>query len=131
MIALDTNVVVRLLVEDDEAQSRAAQEIHEQSARNGETVLITDIVLCELEWVLDSAYRIPRVRILQALQQLLGDDRFTFQDRALVNGAVERYQEGKGDLSDYLLGLRAESEGASTTHTFDKALHKERGFSGL
>ena len=125
MIALDTNVLVRLLVEDDARQLRSAQTLLRQAQEAEETVLLTDILLCELAWVLDAAYGVPRERILAAVQMLLGDDRFCFEDRGLVERALTAYQQGRGDLSDSLLGLRAEKQGSRTTFTFDRGLRSE------
>ncbi len=128
MIAFDTNVVVRLLVEDDPKQLAAARRTLEAAIENDEPVLLTEVVLSELEWVLESAYGVPRGRILEALQTLAGDPRFTFQDAALLREALNCYQAGKGDLSDYLAGLRAAAEGAATTYTFDQSVAGEAAF---
>jgi predicted nucleic-acid-binding protein len=122
MIAFDTNLIVRLMVEDDAAQTRRARGILEGAAERGEKVLVTDIVLSEIEWVLDTVYKVPRARILAAVQDLAADERFTFEDRSRMTAALGLFQKGKGDLADYLLGLRGEGRGASTTYTFDRAL---------
>ena len=131
MIAFDTNVVVRLMVEDDEAQARRAQRLLGGAVERGERVLITDIVLCELEWVLDSAYKVPRRRILAAVQALAGDPRFGFESAARLAQALDRYQQGTGDLSDYLLGLAGRDAGASTTYTFDRERRREEPFTAI
>lgn len=128
MIGFDTNLIVRLMVEDDEVQTRQARELLEEAAEREERVLVTDIVLSELEWVLDAAYKVPRARILTAVQDLVADKRFTFEDRSRVTAALNLYQKGKGDLADYLVGLRGEGSGVSTTYTFDRALLGERQF---
>jgi predicted nucleic-acid-binding protein len=91
-------------------------------------VLVTDIVLCELEWVLEAAYHVPRMAILTAIQSLCADDRFVLQDSARIAGALSRYQAGRGYLSDYLLGLAAQAVGATTTYTFDRGLRGDEQF---
>ena len=63
MIALDTNLVLRLLLNDDPRQSRQAQAIVDRAVDLGESVLLPDIVLCEVEWVLSSTYNLSRARI--------------------------------------------------------------------
>ena len=90
MIAFDTNVMVRLMVEDDEAQVRHARQLLNDAAERDEPVLVDDIVLCELEWVLESAYKVPRDRILAAVQAVAGDDRFCFEDASRVAAAMKR-----------------------------------------
>jgi predicted nucleic-acid-binding protein len=131
MIGLDTNVVVRLMIEDDETQARLARQLLDEASERGEPVFVSDIVLSELEWVLDSAYQVPRYRILAAVNALAGDQRFCFQDRNRVTSALGLYQQGKGDLADYLLGLRGETEGVRSTFTFDRALRGDARFTQL
>lgn len=128
MIAFDTNLVVRLMVEDDERQAKVALSILDNAVEKSEKVLVTDIVLSELEWVLDSAYRVPRLRLLAAIQRLAADNRFVFEDQERLTNALARYQDGTGDLSEYLLGLKSREAGASTTYTFDRALRGEGPF---
>jgi len=128
MIGFDTNLIVRLMVEDDAAQAGRARKLLEESAERDEQVLLTDIVLSELEWVLEAAYKVPRRRILPALNLLLADNRFCFEDRHRVAAALGLYQQGKGDLADYLIGLRSEEVGARTTLTFDRKLNDDPRF---
>ena len=131
MIAFDTNVLVRLLVEDYLRQLATARKTLQLAADNEELVFLGDVVLAELEWVLESAYSVPRTRILEAVQRLVSDPRFEFEDRSRIERALGEYQKGKGDLSDYLLGQRAESVQARTTFTFDRALRGETSFTLL
>ena len=128
MIGFDTNVVVRLMVEDDDAQVRRARKLLEEAAEADEPVFISDVVISELEWVLEAAYKVPRLRILAALNELLADGRFSFEDRHRVTSALKLYQQGKGDLADYLIGLRADELGVRTTFTFDRDLRGEARF---
>jgi predicted nucleic-acid-binding protein len=128
MIALDTNVVVRLMVEDDPTQVKRARRMLELAEEQGEPALVGDIVLCELDWVLSAGYRVPRQRILAALTELAADPRFRFEDPQRVRVALDLYQGGSADLADYLLGLAAESAGAVTTYTFDRGLRGDPRF---
>lgn len=131
MIGLDTNVVVRLMIEDDETQARLARQLLDEVAEREESVFVSDIALSELDRVLDSAYHVPRNRILTAVNALAGDTRFCFEDRNRLISALGLYQRGKGDLADYLLGLRGEKEGVRTTFTFDRALRGDARFTLL
>lgn len=128
MIALDTNVLVRLLVQDDAKQLERALAALEPRWERGEQAFVSDLALAELEWVLEAAYDVPRKAILAALQALAEDDRFAFADLARVGSALERYQAGKGDLSDSLLGFAGAAAAADATLTFDRALAREVGF---
>lgn len=131
MIALDTNVLVRLLVDDDAAQGKAALDLLVRCHDAGRRCLVTLVVLCELEWVLDAAYKVPRGSIADALAKILLDPGLEIESRPVVEGALEQYRQGKGDLSDYLLGARAAELGAETMYTFDRGLRRVAGFTLL
>jgi predicted nucleic-acid-binding protein len=131
VIAFDTNLLVRFLVEDDHRQLRLTLEALDEAAERGEQVLVTDVVLSELEWVLDAAYDVPRKRILAAMQGLLEDGRFCFESPSRLATALHRYQRDRGDLSDYLIGARAREGGAVTTFTFDRSLRRDDLFTVL
>jgi predicted nucleic-acid-binding protein len=66
-----------------------------------------------------------------SFQAIVGSERFDFDDRRRVARALELYQRGKGDLSDYLIGLGAFERGVSTIYTFDRALRDEEQFTLL
>ena len=131
MIALDTNVLLRILLNDDPKQSRLAQAVVARAAGLGEAVLLPDVVLCEVEWVLSSTFRLPRARVAETFRRLLEGTEFTFANRAAVGAAVASYEHGKADFSDYLIGATATAAGASTTFTFDRELHKSDDFTLL
>ena len=128
MIALDTNVLLRILLNDDPKQSRQAQAIVARATSLGEEILLPDVVLCEVEWVLSSAFSLPRARVAETLRRLLEGTEFTFANRTVVGAAVASYERGKADFSDYLIGATAASAGASTTFTFDRDLRKSEDF---
>lgn len=128
MIAFDTNLVVRLVVEDEPRQLRQVHRLLDEAAEREEAVLVTDVVLAELEWVLESAYEVRRPDILLALSALAGDERFTFESRERMRLSLDLYHAGSGDLSDYLLGLGGEGAGARTTFTFDRGLRGDPRF---
>lgn len=131
MIALDTNVVLRLIVEDDAGQLAEARRLLAAAEADGEPCLLTDVVLCEIEWVLLSAYGARKADVLAAVQALAGESLFAFEDRTRLLRALDAYQRGRGDLSDALLGQAAAALGARTTYTFDRALAGDPAFTIL
>lgn len=132
MIALDTNVLIRVLVADDPLQTASAERLLREALTAGESCFISDPVLCEMEWVLDRFYRVPRAEILAAVESLLArTNLFSFEDAAVVRTALDRYQRGRADFSDFLIGAKAEARDARTTFTFDRALARQQGFSIL
>lgn len=131
MRGLDTNVLVRFLVRDDEAQFRRAAKLLERLSGAGEAARIDSIVICELVWVLKAGYGRTRREIASALDALLDAAPFEIDDREAVRQSVERFRTGKGDFSDYLLGLRNERAGCRDTLTFDRKLQPSDGFTAL
>ena len=129
MIALDTNVVVRYLVGDDPGQARQAERIVKEARSSDETAYLSQIVLCELVWVLSGAYGAAKKDILYTLNLLSDDPGFICDDPLRVRRAIDRYAQGSADFSDYLLAEAAADAGAGVTFTFDKALRDEPGFS--
>jgi len=122
MKALDTNVLVRYLTQDDPRQAAIAAEEIEQAAAKDEKLLIQPLVLCELVWVLETAYDQGKVEILAVLEQIVRTRQFEVADKDTVWYALADYRQGKGDFSDYYLGRANERDGAPETLTFDRAL---------
>jgi predicted nucleic-acid-binding protein len=131
LIALDTNVLVRFLVQDDEAQAKRARALVEKCVEAGDPCLVSNPVLCELEWVLESVYGASRGDVAAAVEGLLSTPPFQVEDADLTQQALGAYRKGKGDLSDYLLGLVGRAQGARTTYTFDRDLRRAEGFTLL
>ena len=127
MIAVDTNILVRLLVADDPIQTRIARDLLETAFAAGETCLVTDPVLCELEWVLDSCFKAPRPRIVEIFQEFLSNPHFELEDSEATRRALNAYQAGQADFSDYLILQIAHKNRARATYTFDRALRDAEG----
>ena len=128
MIAIDTNVLLRLLIRDDETQAKKAQALLARALEANDRVLLPDIVLCELAWVLKSVYRQERSEIVEVLRHLLKSEPFSFANRPVVSQAVEQYEKGPADFSDYMIGASATASGATTTYTFDASLRRNPMF---
>lgn len=131
MIGVDSNLLLRLIVQDDEPQARRAEALLGQVRAAGEAIYVSDVVLCEVEWVLGSVYQATRAEILATLRHLAGDPHLTFEDRSGLWRALELYGTSRADFSDSLLGTRAQAAGARTCYTFDRALRDLPGFTWL
>src|SRR5712691_9467843 len=104
MKAIDTNVLVRYLVQDDPAQGKKAAAYIEAAANRDEQVLIGNIVLCETVWVLDSAYGCAKSEIEAAIEKLLQSSTFQFEAKDVVWAALEEYRVARVDFADCLIG---------------------------
>ncbi|MDZ8096657.1 MAG: type II toxin-antitoxin system VapC family toxin [Nostoc sp. DedQUE05] len=135
MIGVDTNILVRYLTKDDEKQWKQAAEIIEA----GEQCFVANIVLCELVWVLrGKPYQFSKEEISNTIELMLQCSVFELENRSLVYQALQRFHQGKADLSDYLIGALAQPaagiaqhNGCSSTVTFDRKLRSEQGFNLL
>lgn len=128
MIALDTNVLVRFLVEDDAKQSAAAAAVVERAIADDETLFVSHLVLCELVWVLAGAYRVTRESIGRTVRELLRARHLLFARSDEISRALDSFEEGRGDFADYLIREHARAAGCDTVVTFDRALLGETGF---
>ena len=128
MIALDTNVLVRLLVEDDQEQTRRSRALIEQVQGDDGRAWISDVVLCELVWVLSASYEVPRPEIADVLDALLRARHLAFDDSARLRRSLDHFRGGRGDFADYLIQEHATANGYERTATFDQALLAEPGF---
>jgi predicted nucleic-acid-binding protein len=131
MKGLDTNVLVRYLTQDDRAQSRKASALIDGALASGERVHVDTVVLCELVWVLRSAYGYDRPTVADTLGKLLEAVQASVDDRDRLREATRRYAEGAGDFADYVIALRNGAAGCVTTLTFDRAHRKSDLFTVL
>jgi predicted nucleic-acid-binding protein len=131
MRGLDTNVLLRYILEDEPGQTPVAVDLVERAENSHERLYVNAIVLCELIWTLRTAYRARRSGIASILEGLLDSSVFEIQDRNLVQQALEDYRHGKADFSDYLLGWQNRNAGCTDTATFDGGLAESVAFSVL
>ncbi|MEO7793740.1 MAG: type II toxin-antitoxin system VapC family toxin, partial [Thermoanaerobaculia bacterium] len=82
--------------------------------------IVTQVVLCELAWVLDRGYRYSRSQIGEVFRGLLGATDLAIERSELAWQALNRYEAGKADFADYMLGLAGRTEKAEITVTFDR-----------
>jgi predicted nucleic-acid-binding protein len=123
MLAIDTNVLVRLLLGDDEAQSAVAHSLVSTHA----PLFLAHVVLAEMAWVLMSAYGFRRDKLASLIEMLLDADGFVIQDPPVAHAALSTFRASKADFSDCLILAVAQSAGAAPLATFDDKLAKLPG----
>lgn len=122
MRAVDTNVLVRLVVRDDASQARAAEGFVASGA------WISHLVLAETVWVLDAVYERTSGEIAQAIEMLLNHQHLTIQDAEVVSAAVESFRKRPAlGFSDCLVLEIARKAGHLPLGTFDRDLGKLDG----
>lgn len=124
MIALDTNVLVRYIVQDDAVQASAATRLIESECTAEEPGMVATIVLCELAWVLGRGYGYSRAQMADVVRGILAAEELRVEAPELTWRALRLYQSGSADLADYLIGAGNRERGASATWTFDREAAK-------
>lgn len=120
MKGLDTNVLVRFLVNDDPAQAAIAAKFILTECTPESPGILNRIVLCELTWVLGRAYGYPRSLIAEILEKLLRTCEFSIEGVDDVWTALRAYRAGTADFADCLVGTGNRSLGCDATATFDR-----------
>ncbi len=124
MIALDTNVLVRFLMRDDDKQARAVYARLKRAEADRESLFVPLLVVLETIWVLESAYEKTREEIVDALDELKDMSIFEFERREALQSFTTEARKCGTDLSDLLLALTAISCGCDAMLTFDKKAAK-------
>lgn len=126
MTGLDTNVLVRYVMQDDPRQSpRATRLIESLSAEDPGFVPV--VALVELTWVLSGSYGLNRAQIAQVLEALLRSKELLVDRAELVTQALSRFSAGGADFADALIERVAFDAGCSTTMTFDAGAARSAG----
>lgn len=128
MTGLDTNVLVRYLVQDDETQLRAVLAL---LLKKKATFFVPDLVLVEADWVLTSLYHWTVEEVADAFARLLTIQNLSFEDEGRIRSALRAIRQG-ADLSDELIADRCRDMGCKSVATFDKGMAKRhRGFAEI
>jgi predicted nucleic-acid-binding protein len=120
MIALDTNVLVRYVTDDDPRQSPAAAQFIEQTLSAGRPGFIGLVTLAELTWVLRSRHRAAQDEVRVVVEELASDPRFKLQDSNAVWLALDMSESASADFPDALVAALATTHGCTHGVTFDK-----------
>ena len=126
MIGLDTNVLVRYIMQDDARQSALATRLVESlSVESPGFVPLVSVV--ELAWVLSSAYALDRGQVVQAVESLLRTKEIAVERAEIVWKALRVFQRANADFADCLIERSAAVAGCDRTMTFDRGAAKSCG----
>jgi predicted nucleic-acid-binding protein len=120
MAGLDTNVLVRWIVDDDEKQADRAHLLFEEARASQESLFVPITVALELEWVLRSRYQLDKATVLGAFNALLETQELEFQDEAALERALSLYRRNSADFADCLHAGQCGSAGRTPMMTFDE-----------
>ena len=120
MIGLDTNVLVRYIVQDDPGQAAAVSRLIEGRCTAQSPGYVSVPVLVALVWVLTTAYRQEKAVVIRVLRQILRTAEFMVEDRDTVLVALREFESGPADFADCLIAHRNHARGCTRTYTFDR-----------
>lgn len=126
MTGLDTNVLVRYIMQDDPRQSALATRLLESLTADAPG-FVSLISVVELSWVLLSAYELDRVQLVQAIEALLRTKEIVVDRAETVWKAVRLFQSANADFADCLIERSAAAAGCERTMTFDRGAAKGCG----
>lgn len=128
MIALDTNILVRFLVEDDPDQTARVRKLLQRAVDADETCYVSDVAFCELVWVLERSYKFRREEIGGALSRLLRARHLRYSSTEQLYRSLDAYMARPGGFADFLIREHAKAAGCEAVATFDGDLLEEKGF---
>jgi predicted nucleic-acid-binding protein len=120
MIGLDTNVILRYLLQDDSKQTRQANHIVDRQLSEQVPGFISLVTVLEIVWVLRSLLKQGPFQIASLLEHLLTADSLEVQNEQQVFESVFALKRGTGEFEDALLGALNAWAGCSHTLTFDR-----------
>ena len=127
MIGIDTNILLRLWLDDDPAQNKRIDALLAEHGSTPESLLVTDVVLAEAVWTLRSAFDQDKGAQLLAVRSLLEETAFAFEDREAVSGAAALFEAGSCGFSDCLVVAKHARQGCDFTATFDRGMRRLPG----
>lgn len=127
MPALDTNVLVRYLVQDDAAQFAAARRLIRRCVADDATLFVPVTVVLELEWVLRSSFGFGKQAVLATLSSLFSATELSVESARALEVALQLFRQGSADFADCLHVALAAQAGEQPLWTFDKGAAKVDG----
>jgi predicted nucleic-acid-binding protein len=127
MPALDTNVLVRYIVEGDPTQLAAARRLIGRCVREGLTLFVPVTVVLEIEWVLRRSFEFEKDAVLQTLSSLFSAAELDFESERALEVALQLFRKGSADFADCLHVALATQAGEQPLWTFDRGAARLNG----
>ena len=128
MLGLDTNVLVRFLVQDDQAQFEKARRLIKREVAAGSGIFVNQLLLLETEWVLRSRYGLTKKWIIEVISGLLEASDVQFEDEPAIEEALFTWKDASAGFADCLISAKNRRLGCRATATFDVRAGKLPGF---
>lgn len=122
MIAVDTNVLLRLFVNDDATQAAKARALFDAQVDEDGSLWIADLVLAEVAWALARSYERPRSDIVAVMRALAANATVQLESAASIAEATDLYERGPADFVDCLFAVKAMALGCESLCSFDRKM---------
>lgn len=129
--SVDTNVLVRLVAQDDSLQAQAVDRLFARHAKKSEMLMVPITVVLELEWVLRSRLSQTKTQVIETIEALLTVVELSFEAEDAVEQALLDYRDGNADFGECLHLALARKQRALPFYTFDKKATKASGAKAL
>lgn len=130
MIGLDTNILVRYFLQDDDAQVQKVNRLM-ASLQVKNPGYVSLVVLLELHWVLKNIYKFDRESLVTITESILRAEEFKVESSDVAWTALKQFQTSAADFTDCLIARIAAINGCEMTYTFDKGAVKHAGMTLL
>lgn len=128
MIAIDTNVLLRLLVRDHEEQVRIVERFVTAHCSKEDPGFVSQVVIAETAWVLKDVYGYERTQIAASIRGVMNVSELQLESADEINAAVADYEQSSAGFTDCMLARTNLAAGCTHTVTFDRKAAKLTGF---
>lgn len=117
---VDTSVILRILVKDDDIKRKAAEKMLQTAGQRGETLFLLPVAVLEVVWVLEKVYKYERTRIREIVEAILNTPSLKVEMEEVFRSALVVYVEKNVKFADAVMGYWGLARGFSTVYTYDE-----------
>lgn len=116
---LDANVILRYLTQDDAAKARRCEDLFHRTTSGKEPLYVTSLIIAEVVWVLEKAYKLPKASVADLIQKILNTPHIECDERDILMAAAGLYQLKNIDFIDVYNAIVMESKNITAIYSYD------------
>jgi len=117
---VDTSVILRLLVRDDEIQMKAAENLIRESGSRGVTLYLLPVTILEIVWVLEKVYKYEKKAVRELVEAIINTPQLKVEMDGVFRNALRIYEEKNIKFADAVMGCWGLDKGLKTVYTYDE-----------
>ncbi len=122
---IDTSVILRILVKDDEIKRKASERLIKNAKREGVILYLLPVAVLETVWVLEKVYKLQRKAIKELIEAILNTSEFRCEMGNVFRKAIKTYEEKNIKFADAVMGYWGLEKGFSVVYTYDEKDYKK------